>query len=366
VTGSNKVWKKISFPSLTTTKIRVLMNASIDNLSRLVEVEAWTSTSAIINWLVSDHLGTPRMIIDQSGSLANVKRHDYLPFGEELFAPIGGRSAGLGYAGVDGVRQQFTSKERDTETGLDYFLARYYSAVQGRFTSPDEFTGGPDELFDFTDDASENPTLYADISNPQSLNKYQYAYNKPLRYIDPDGHDVEEVEPYTSEQHFRQRGLFVQVGKKVLEKGGKGPKNPIPALPLEDPLDPLAPGACCITDFFVEPSPNRIPQQQLAKDETVAPPAPIQSNQTEEKKKNWADADRKAIPRDQLGPSGKPKVKVVKHATEKRAKDAARNAGQRTPAKDAKPRKGRPHYHPTNRDGSRKKGNQNVHHEFPG
>jgi RHS repeat-associated protein len=46
-------------------------------------------------------------------------------------------------------RQKFTSKERDNETGLDYFLSRYYSSTQGRFTSPDEFTGGPDELYDF-------------------------------------------------------------------------------------------------------------------------------------------------------------------------------------------------------------------------
>ena len=82
-----------------------------------------------------------------------------------------------------------TSKERDIDTGLDYLLARYYSSTQGRFISPDEFTGGPDELFYFADDASENPTFYADLRKPQSLNKYQYSYNNPLRWVDPDGHD---------------------------------------------------------------------------------------------------------------------------------------------------------------------------------
>src|SRR6185369_8084714 len=74
-----------------------------------------------INWLVIDHLGTPRIILDQTGNLANLRRHDYLPFGEELFAGTGSRSPSQGYSGGDGVRQHFTSKERDVETGLDYF-----------------------------------------------------------------------------------------------------------------------------------------------------------------------------------------------------------------------------------------------------
>jgi RHS repeat-associated protein len=123
-------------------------------------------------------------------SLATVtSRHDYMPFGEEVGAGIGGRTTGMGFPGVsDGLRQKFTSKERDIETGLDYFLARYYSSTQGRFTSPDEFTGGPDELYDFADDASDNPTFYADLTNPQSLNKYQYTYNNPVNLVDPDGH----------------------------------------------------------------------------------------------------------------------------------------------------------------------------------
>jgi len=80
-------------------------------------------------YTTSDHLGSPRLVTSSSAGV--VSRHDYMPFGEELFN--GGRTFGMGYGTTDGVRQKFTLKERDNETGLDYFLARYHSSSQGRF-----------------------------------------------------------------------------------------------------------------------------------------------------------------------------------------------------------------------------------------
>ncbi len=81
-------------------------------------------------YLFGDHLGSTRIVIKAD---ANVdKTYDYLPFGEE----IGGLYPAS--AAVRGTqRLEFTSKERDAETGLDYFGARYMSSAQGRFTSPD-------------------------------------------------------------------------------------------------------------------------------------------------------------------------------------------------------------------------------------
>jgi RHS repeat-associated protein len=69
----------------------------------------------------------------------------------------------------NGIGSRSTGKERDAETGLDFFLARYYSGAQGRFTSVD-------------------PTMKSALaSNPQSWNRYAYVMNNPLRYTDPFG-----------------------------------------------------------------------------------------------------------------------------------------------------------------------------------
>ena len=133
-----------------------------------------------ITWLVTDHLGTPRMNIrgtgTDGGSLASVTRHDYLPFGEDLIAGIrvNGGSGQHGYEPPpDGVRQKFTGYERDAETGLDYAQARYCSSLQGRFTSADPL--------------QESATTVS----PQSFNRYTYTLNNPLSHIDPNGMDVQ-------------------------------------------------------------------------------------------------------------------------------------------------------------------------------
>jgi RHS repeat-associated protein len=79
----------------------------------------------------------------------------------------------MGYEVSNAVRQRFTSKERDNETGLDYFGARYYGSTQGRFTSVDPVK-----------------VTTARILDPQRFNLYAYVRNNPLKFIDPKGEDV--------------------------------------------------------------------------------------------------------------------------------------------------------------------------------
>jgi len=71
------------------------------------------------------------------------------------------------------VQQEFTQKERDNETGLDYFLARYHASTQGRFTSPDPYNPIVDT------DKEEDFNEY--LGRPQNWNKYVYVWNNPLR-----------------------------------------------------------------------------------------------------------------------------------------------------------------------------------------
>jgi RHS repeat-associated protein len=104
----------------------------------------------------TDAIGSVRMITDEAGTI--IARYDYTPFGQPWNPPS---TAEL---------LQFTGKERDLQTELDYFVARDFMSLTGRFTTPDD-------------------PSYMDPFNPQSMNRFAYAYNNPFRYIDPSGHE---------------------------------------------------------------------------------------------------------------------------------------------------------------------------------
>ena len=117
-----------------------------------------TYKSTHLYFSLNDWLGTRRAEV--SGSGCSSTTYANLPFGNALTT-----TGGCPYT----TEQHFTGKERDSDSGNDYFGARYYTAAYGRFLSADPLLN------------SGRP------SNPQSWNRYSYGFNNPLSVVDPTG-----------------------------------------------------------------------------------------------------------------------------------------------------------------------------------
>jgi RHS repeat-associated protein len=102
-----------------------------------------------------DHLGSTSVVTDATKN--KTEDIDYYPFGKSKSD-----------SGTSAMNHKFTSQELDAETGLYNYGARLYDPEFGRFICPD--------------------TIVPDPSNPQSLNRYSYALNNPVKYTDPTGH----------------------------------------------------------------------------------------------------------------------------------------------------------------------------------
>jgi RHS repeat-associated protein len=127
----------------------------------------------------SDHLGSSTLVTDASGAV--VSQSTFLPYGYE-YEQTGSNN-----------HYKFTGKERDSESGCDYFGARYYCATMGRWMSPDW---------------SFDPRSF-DIGNPQSLNRYAYVHNRPLVFSDSNGLWPEWIHNQIIDTAFR--GVFRSV-----------------------------------------------------------------------------------------------------------------------------------------------------------
>ena len=119
-----------------------------------------------LHYYFSDHLGSHGVVENGNGTAVE-QDIDYYPYGGVEYD----------YSAGGGVPQhyKFTGKERDSESGLDMFGARYYGSSLGRFMTPD-----------WSSAATTVP--YADFDNPQSLNLYSYTRNNPTTLRDPNGH----------------------------------------------------------------------------------------------------------------------------------------------------------------------------------
>jgi RHS repeat-associated protein len=210
-----RLWDKRRVKKETSGEIRACVYNAQGQLA--AEYTSGAPTGSGTSDLTTDHLGSTRIMTDAAGNPKT--RHDYLPFGEEIpltSTNYGNRLSIPGYTAspIDGPHQKFTAKERDTESNLDYFGARYFSGAQGRFTSPDPLlnSGRPDD--------------------PHSWNRYAYVSNNPLKFVDPRGLykfavTCGENDTACREQQdrFREGIKNVRTATNNLEKGSKERKR---------------------------------------------------------------------------------------------------------------------------------------------
>ena len=116
------------------------------------------ASTGTVYYNFDDHLGSSR-VMGQAGQTTACYDVDFLAFGYEK-----------AYTYSCNSLFKFTGKERDSETGNDNFIARYYGSNLGRFLSPDPAGKAA-----------------AKVGNPQSWNRYAYVFNNPLRFVDPLG-----------------------------------------------------------------------------------------------------------------------------------------------------------------------------------
>jgi len=120
----------------------------------------------VVYYLHGDHLGSASLATDAGG--AKVSEMRYTPFGEARY----------GDAPTD---RRFTG-QREEDFGWYDYGARFYSPSLGRFIQADTMVPSP--------------------ANPQSLNRYAYVLNNPLRYTDPTGHYTpEEIKKYLQDNY---------------------------------------------------------------------------------------------------------------------------------------------------------------------
>jgi RHS repeat-associated protein len=125
-----------------------------------------------VKYYFSDHLGSASVITNAAGAMPPLEESDYYPYGGEI-AVTGG----------DPNTYKFTGKERDSESGLDNFGARYNASTMGRFMSPDPVM-----------------VSWRRMVSPQIWNSYSYAGNNPLRFVDPSGEELIQLGQHTDDE----------------------------------------------------------------------------------------------------------------------------------------------------------------------
>jgi RHS repeat-associated protein len=152
-------------------------------VAQLERKESGAASPDAVRYLHGDHLGSTQLVTDGAGGVSSnlvLSEQDFDPWGK----PEG--TAAWQINATKNVHIGFTGHEHDPEHGLINMKGRIYDPELGRFTTPDPFVQAP--LFS------------------QSLNRYAYAFNNPLRYTDPSGFKEMQANPVTDAQRPKDEG----------------------------------------------------------------------------------------------------------------------------------------------------------------
>ncbi len=166
---------------------------------------------------LGDWLGTKRVEVGASGCATG---YTSLAYGDGLTTVA---LPGFTACASDATEHHYTGKERDNESGNDYFGARYYASSMGRFMSPDW-------------SAKEEPVPYARLDNPQTLNLYAYLMNNPLAGVDADGHCAGGGWCELGGQSDIAARWAAQQAANITKLFVKPPPPPTPAAPKAPPI----------------------------------------------------------------------------------------------------------------------------------
>jgi RHS repeat-associated protein len=323
---------------------------------------ARSDSAGTAHYYFSDHLGSHGVVetVTTSGTVSCDQDIDYYPYGGVQTDYCSGSGAAQNY--------KFNGKERDAESGLDNFGARYDSSSLGRFMTPDW--------------AAKPVTVpYAKFGDPQTLNLYSFVENGPVNRIDPDGHedgggggggdpsggstqgqaDTKQPPPQST-----QGAAAGAVGTVALGGSAEGTLDAALSKMLTAVWDFVGGVASTVAvPVIVLSTPTQLNSDENAQMAKIhaAQDAAQSGPKAADAPGVTAGGQRTDQYGNKVGPSGKPQVNEAGHSSKKGAKDAARQEGKGAPEKHSSPTRGDPHYHPTDRQGE--KIPNSTHHTYP-
>jgi RHS repeat-associated protein len=232
-----------------------------------------------------------------------------------------------------------------------------------------------------------------EVEGQESLSPYNSMANDPILRSDPLGDVPENSQEYSEVESNESSenccpvtvGMWQAVRQSIVSQGpivGRAIAVAAAVATVATIIYDLAPSQAEIdaanahnakVGASIQTGPSytmgTTPSLTITPPKPVAPPASkpavptvVQTEQKKQAPVQTASGNPTDKHGNKLGPSGKPQVNTVKHPSQKKAKDAARKEGKGAPVKHPNPKKGKSHYHPTDKDGNKKP--TSTHHEY--